>query len=354
MHRSLIKISIFLALLAIVLTSSPLFIDNDTNNDGQAIEIEESTLPSNPVDHSTFSRNVVSEENDPENTARNDFGSDDIYLELIVPSVLPLYSTLICDVEIQNIGLDFSGMLTWYLDDEVVMNEVITTDSEVSSISLDFEYTRSTAEEVSVRVTLMFKPEHKRLQMITAEETVIIENYGKKHWIEQEAPRVLEEVTSRYAGNRTLQWAIDNDYDDFDKEVFVNAMGYESETDYLLWVSRSHQRLNVFTKSSDVWELIETFIISTGAPGTATRRGVTTIPSRSAEGWYFEGYFVRPVVRFFPGTGYAFHSRLLRSGSSFKDSRIGFPVSAGCIRMYCDDIWYIYNNIPDNTTVVIH
>ena len=356
MHRSLlIKSSIFLALLVIVLTSSPLLIGNDTNNDGQAIEIEGSTIPSTNVNNSAFIRNEVSKEVDPENITNNDLGSDDISLELNVPSVLPLYSTLVCEVDILNIGSDFNGVLTWYLDDEVVQNEAITADSEISGISIDFEYTRSTVEEASVRVTLTYKPEQKRMQIITAEETVIIENYGKKHWIELEAPRVLEEVTSRYAGNRTLQWAIDNDYDDFDKEVFVNTMGYESETEYLLWVSRSHQRLNVFTKSSDVWELIETFIISTGARGTATRRGVTTIPSRTAEGWHFEGYFVRPVVRFFPGTGYAFHSRLLRYGAGgFRDSRIGFPVSAGCIRMYCDDVWYIYNNIPDGTTVVIH
>ena len=30
----------------------------------------------------------------------------------------------------------------------------------------------------------------------------------------------------------------------------------------------------------------------------------------------------------------------------YYDARIGFPVSHGCLRMYNDDIWWMYNNIP--------
>ena len=54
-------------------------------------------------------------------------------------------------------------------------------------------------------------------------------------------------------------------------------------------------------------------------------------------------------------SGYAFHSRLYYPNSSqLKDPSIGFPVSAGCIRMYDEDIQYIFDNIPLNTTVVVH
>ena len=354
MRRIIAKISIFLALLAIVLTSSPLLIGKDLSYGESVAEIGEGSLPVNSTDHHAIIRSDETVGTEPEITVSLDFGLNDVYLELNAPHVLPLYNTLVCEVDVLNAEPGLKGVLTWFLDEKVVLEELITIGSEIPSISHDFEYNRSTAEEVHVKVSLKYLTEKNMINEAITEKIVSIENYNKMHWIDLEAPRVLEEVTSRYAGNRTLQWAIDNDYDEFDKEVFVNAMGYESETEYLLWVSRSHQRLNVFTKSSEVWELIETFIISTGAPGTATRRGVTTIPSRSAEGWYFDGYFVRPVVRFYPGTGYAFHSRLLRHGGSFRDARIGFPVSAGCIRMYCDDIWYVYNNIPDGTTVVIY
>jgi lipoprotein-anchoring transpeptidase ErfK/SrfK len=60
-------------------------------------------------------------------------------------------------------------------------------------------------------------------------------------------------------------------------------------------------------------------------------------------------------VRFYPGTGYAFHSRLYYpNGKTLKDSSIGWPVSAGCIRMLDADINYLYNYIPNGTAVLIY
>jgi lipoprotein-anchoring transpeptidase ErfK/SrfK len=37
-----------------------------------------------------------------------------------------------------------------------------------------------------------------------------------------------------------------------------------------------------------------------------------------------------------------------------KDSSIGWPVSAGCIRMLDADINYLYNYIPNGTSVLIY
>ena len=35
------------------------------------------------------------------------------------------------------------------------------------------------------------------------------------------------------------------------------------------------------------------------------------------------------------------------------DASIGYPISHGCVRMYDEDVAYIYNNIPVGTTVVV-
>jgi lipoprotein-anchoring transpeptidase ErfK/SrfK len=72
-------------------------------------------------------------------------------------------------------------------------------------------------------------------------------------------------------------------------------------------------------------------------------------------GWYNSTYSCRPVVRFYPNTGYAFHSRLYYpNGTTLKDSSIGWPVSAGCIRMLDADINYLYKYLPNGSTVLIY
>jgi len=206
-----------------------------------------------------------------------------------------------------------------------------------------------------VRAQLRYSTQQGESNVIEAEKTVILENHPKTYWMDLEAPRVLALVSDAYKGNFTAQWAAENDYDAFDKEVFVHAKGYESETEYLLWVNRSHQRLNVFLDNDGTWELIESFIVATGRQGHATKLGVTIISTRTEGGWEFGSYTVKPVIRFWPGLAMAFHSRPLHPRTdAVTDARIGFPVSQGCVRMFNEDVNYIYDNIPTRTTVVVH
>jgi lipoprotein-anchoring transpeptidase ErfK/SrfK len=91
--------------------------------------------------------------------------------------------------------------------------------------------------------------------------------------------------------------------------------------------------------------------VATGADGSPTPGGVFKTTYKQP-GWYTAGYDVYPVVRFYGG-GYAFHSRLYWPGTHIlQDGAIGYPVSHGCVRMYDEDIQWIYNNVPDGTTVV--
>lgn len=171
---------------------------------------------------------------------------------------------------------------------------------------------------------------------------------------EKDVQRVLEMVNSSYAGDFTLQWAQENDYKDYEKELFVNAKGYSSKTGYLIWVSRAMQRVNIFEGTKEDWKLSYSCIVATGASHSQTPVGVYYTTYLNPTGWTTATYTCRPVVGFKTGSGYAFHSRLYYPNSTtLTDADIGMPISHGCVRMYDEDVWYIYNNIPLGTTVVV-
>jgi len=357
MQRKFLKASTTLILLIILIIISWSYKFPESLYDLTKTATEQPTLA--VLDHQDSAPSIVANERNEveqhEIPDDYDFGIDDISLNLIVPDVLPINDTLVSKVSIENAKPEMNGMLIWYLDDAIMLEGWIENVTDLPDMFCEFEYSRTLAETVTVKAIFRFITEENDLHEIEAQQIVVLDNYDKTYWMELEASRVLDEVSDMYKGDFTLEWALENDYDAFDKEVFVNMKGYESETDYLLWVNRSHQRVNVFTKSDGNWELIEVFIVGTGRPGRGTKRGVTIIPSRTTEGWHFDTYRVRPVVRFWPGLNKAFHSRILHPGrDEVTNERIGFPVSDGCVRMYCEDIWYIYHNIPDGTTVVVH
>ncbi len=167
--------------------------------------------------------------------------------------------------------------------------------------------------------------------------------------------RVLKLVSLGYQGNYTLKWAQEHDYSDADKVTWINAKGYSSSTEYLIWVNLSMQRVNVFQGSAGSWKLVYSCIVGTGATGRDTPIGTWTVTYKLLAGWTTSTYTVKPVVGFKQDTGYAFHSRLYSPGTStLSDASIGYPVSHGCVRMYEDDIKFIYDTIPFGTTVVVY
>lgn len=172
---------------------------------------------------------------------------------------------------------------------------------------------------------------------------------------QQEQARVLALVTTGYKGNYTLSWAQSHDYTPMEKKIWVQAKGYSSKTDWLIWVNLSMQRVNIFHGTQGNWDLWHSCIVGTGASGTGTPVGVYSTTYKSAAGWTTSTYNVHPVVGFKTGTGYAFHSRLYYpNGKTMMDYSIGYPISHGCVRMYDEDVAYIYNNVPIGTTVVVY
>ena len=240
---------------------------------------------------------------------------------------------------------------TWYIGGNAVKSETVTLQQGQTTLKLShlptFAERTSANDQVSLKLTS--SPQQGAADTRTVHKTVAFEKYSVTP---QEA---LSMVTAAYAGNYTTQWALEHDYADDVKTVWVNAKGYSSRTEYLVWVNLTYQRVNVFKGSQGNWELIHTFLCGTGSPGRGTPVGEYYVYGFQPEGWTTSTYNVRPVVRFKVNSGYAFHSRLWDPTHSYlTDPSIGFPVSHGCVRMYDEDVQWISDNIPLYTTVVIH
>ena len=167
--------------------------------------------------------------------------------------------------------------------------------------------------------------------------------------------QVIGKVTTTYRGNRTTQWAIDHDLTQQEKEIFVNYKGYSSSSKYLIWVNIGTQHIAVFQGSKGNWKMIRSGLVSTGIKDN-TPRGIWQTTYKQT-GWFYNTYCVKPVVRFYGG-GFAMHSRLYKPGTttllSGNSNGIGYPLSHGCVRMQADDIQWIYDNVPNGTTVVVY
>jgi hypothetical protein len=283
-------------------------------------------------------------------TSNYDYGIYGTVINLNTQSVLAIGETLRGDVELVNAPPGLYAELVWYINGEEIRRSFVGTSRGMVGITHDFGNYFGMSTQAEVTAELRYETRQGKLQTITQTATVEIEN----HPIEYFAAAVRERVTSHYKGDFTTQWAYENDLTDIEKELWINSGGYTSRTDYLVWMNLDYQRVNIFRWEDGEWRIIRTALGASGRePGQRTRTGVTTI-SGTQQLWWWPTYIVRPIVRFWPGTGHAFHSRPLHpTTEEVIDSRIGFPVSLGCIRMYCEDIWFLYNYIPIGTTVVV-
>ncbi|MCI8526242.1 MAG: L,D-transpeptidase family protein [Oscillospiraceae bacterium] len=142
------------------------------------------------------------------------------------------------------------------------------------------------------------------------------------------------------------------DYQQWEKEQFVNTRGYTSTTGYLVWVNLLTQKVNVFQGTAGNWKLVRTCACCSGKNTTPTIGGVFKYQYRQNT-WDFGSYYVRRPMIF--NGGHAFHSRTYIKGSSgLLDATMGKPASHGCVRMYDADVDWLWNNMPFGTTVVVY
>ena len=281
-----------------------------------------------------------------------DHGIQGASLSINVQEILPAGETLRATAQILDSPPNAVVEVIWSLNGYEMERQRTTSDRPLPIFTHNFEYYFRMAETAEVTFELNHVTRQGQLQTLTETIIVNVEN----HPIEYFAAPVRARVTSHYKGNFTLQWALENDLTDIEKELWINTGNYTSRTNYLVWVNLDYQRVNIFRwcEEYEQWRIIRTALGASGRePGQRTRTGVTYISAHQPE-WRWATHVVRPIVRFWPGTGHAFHSRTIhpRTGAIIDES-MGFPVSLGCIRMLCEDIWFLYNYIPLKTTVVI-
>lgn len=252
--------------------------------------------------------------------------------------------------------------MQWYLDGKPVAEyhasekTVAADTTSAFTQKLDFSRYMALSHRVGLGLDYIDDQSGETVRLYT-EKTIKVTNYSASYYNQLENQELynqaLNTVSTKYTGNYTSSYNID--YSAAIKQAFVNAKGYSSKTGYLVWTNLATQKVNIFTGSKGDWKLLKTFRCATGARATPTPVGVTHVTYKQA-GWYTDSYICKPVVRFYPGTGYAFHSRLYYPDGSgrLKDGAMGYPVSHGCVRMEDIGIKWIYNNIPVNTTVVIY
>ncbi|MDR0839291.1 MAG: L,D-transpeptidase [Oscillospiraceae bacterium] len=289
-------------------------------------------------------------------TEKREFSIRDAKINLVLPETLKAGETMRAHADIGNLVPGETISCLWIIDGvKVASYSFDSKERKTPELLWNFTYTYDMADTADITVILRHVDRDGMRRAEYANGTVELENYDEWHYYEPEAERVLALVTSAYAGDFTTAWAEKNDYSELDKEVWVNAKEFTGDTEYLIWVSLTYQRLNVFHRNeAGVWRLERVCLVGTGAPGHGTPRGVWKTTYKQEKGWTTAAYTVKPVVRF-KGGGYAMHSRLYRPRTDIlSHPEIGYPMSHGCVRMLDEDIQYIFDNIPNSTTVVVY
>ena len=242
----------------------------------------------------------------------------------------------------------------WYVSGELAETQIVELfdGAEVSHLEgISYSEVRPLTDNPSVELVIRYdNPYTGEAEAQSATSTLSIIGMTPAQYQAYQA-QLAATVSGIYIGNYTESYDID--YSAEVKEAFINAGGYTSRTDYLVWVNRATQKVNIFQRDEyGSWTILHTFRCGTGASGTPA--GITYIWAKES-GWYMSSYTVYNVVRFYPGSGYAFHSRLYYPGTyELKEPGIGYPISHGCVRMYLEDVQWMWDTLPLNTTVVIY
>ena len=151
----------------------------------------------------------------------------------------------------------------------------------------------------------------------------------------------------------------DGNKDDLDYEYFysnmtrfVNDNKFLSSSEYVLVTDLQNRETYVFIKEQDKWVKLYKWLCTVGKPSTPTIEGIFYISGRKP---YFgtDKYRVKYATRI-RGL-YYYHSILYNaSGTEVINGTLGEALSHGCIRLETYNAEWIYDNVPDETTVFIH
>lgn len=138
-------------------------------------------------------------------------------------------------------------------------------------------------------------------------------------------------------------------------ETYINAQGFVSKSNYLVWTDLHRQRTYVFENQDNQWILHREMLCSTGNNKTPTPRGEFTLTSYVPAFGMSKGYMCKNAVGIFED--YLYHSVMFDKTGTYQLSgvgKLGNQASAGCIRLsYEDSVWF-YKTMPLGTKVWIN
>lgn len=191
------------------------------------------------------------------------------------------------------------------------------------------------------------KKSSKRLRYLKAGTNVTTIDYGsgrykiqiggKNYWISKDRLKFKASI-----------WTT-KDYSTKVKEDFVNKKGYKSSSKYLIWISQYTQRVIIYQGSKGKWKMIRNCRCATGTHLHMTPKGIFKV-GKKEKGWFYRTTYEKPIVHF--QSQNSFHSRIKNYKGGYADATIGRPRSKGCVRLYDEDINFIYKKCPKGTTVV--
>lgn len=153
--------------------------------------------------------------------------------------------------------------------------------------------------------------------------------------------------------NYISKYEIRNDKDyDLNITDLVNNNNYISITKFLIYVDLNNFKVNIFKGSKNNWILEKSYLCTIGKDSTPTPSGIFKI---GVKGLYFgvnKGYKCWYYSSF--KGNYLFHSIIYNLDGTIRDGRLGMKLSDGCIRLLKANAKYIYDNIPEDTKVIIN
>ena len=144
-----------------------------------------------------------------------------------------------------------------------------------------------------------------------------------------------------------------NYLEDKELEAYVNYLGLDSDTKYLMFTDIYRQLTYIFKGKCQNWKLIKTISCGTGVNESPTVRGIFKIVDKGD--WFYSERFNSGAMYWLKFNGsYLYHSVSMDKNKNVIDNTVGQRCSNGCVRMTLDDIKWVYDNIEKGTTVYIN
>ena len=139
---------------------------------------------------------------------------------------------------------------------------------------------------------------------------------------------------------------------DIDMNAFVNQNSITSPSNYVVITSTNNKCTYIYEQKDNKWDLLYKWSCTVGKPSTPTIKGVFSIGKKyPAIG--DDNSSVKYAINI--TEQYYYHSILYDArGLSVKDDTLGEAISHGCIRLATSSAKWIFDNVPEGTTVITH